>query len=277
MSDQHIADLADLFTFQDGRRVQDANGWQARRRELRETILNVEYGGLPPTPAGVTGEQLHVHQSKQLGADAWMYQYRVVNQDHPSFHFRLDLYVPTREDKGPFPVVLTGDGCYRFANDALPAILARGIMLAQFSRVEVVPDVYNSNRDQGLYLAYPDHTFGALAGWAWGFHRCVDVLCALAFVDKNRIAVTGHSRGGKAALLAGATDDRIALTAPNGSGAGGAAAGRARGGRPVSAHVEAGARPAPQPRVRAALVAAGAAPGGPGAVHGGGPRRAARR
>lgn len=229
MNDQHITDLADLFACHNGCRVQNADDWRQRRLELRERIVPIEYGGLPPTPAGVTGELLHAHQSKLLGPDVWMYQYRVVNQDHPAFHFRLDLYAPAREDRGPFPVVLSGDGCYRFANEALPTLLARGCMLAQFSRVEIVPDVYNSNRDQGLYLAYPDHTFGALAAWAWGFHRCVDVLCSLAFVDKNRIAVTGHSRGGKAALLAGATDERIALTAPNGSGAGGAAAWGYRG------------------------------------------------
>ena len=93
--------------------------------------------------------------------------------------------------------------------------------MAQFSRVEVVPDVYKSDRDQGLYLAYPGQEFGALAAWAWGFHRCVDVLTTLDFVDRDKIAATGHSRGGKTALLAGATDERIALTASNGSGAGG--------------------------------------------------------
>jgi hypothetical protein len=50
----------------------------------------------------------------------------------------------------------------------------------------------------------------------------VDWLSTVSYVASRRIAVTGHSRGGKTALLAGATDDRIALTAPNNSGCGGA-------------------------------------------------------
>ncbi len=49
------------------------------------------------------------------------------------------------------------------------------------------------------------------------------------FVDKARIAVVGHSRGGKASLLAGATDERIALTSANDSGCGGAGCYRQQG------------------------------------------------
>src|ERR1700689_3728080 len=54
-----------------------------------------------------------------------------------------------------------------------------------------------------------------------GLPRVIDFLETTYFVDKDKIIVTGHSRGGKAALLAGALDERVALTVPNGSGAGG--------------------------------------------------------
>jgi dienelactone hydrolase len=182
--------------------------------------VELEYGGLPPAPTAIRFEPLHTH-TLQSFQRALFTQYRVFHADEPSFHFRLDLIRPERE--GPFPAVLTGDGCYRYATDeVIREILRRGFLFAQFSRVEIVPDLYHPGRASGLYAVYPRLAFGALAAWAWGFHRTVDVLCSLPFVDRSAIGVTGHSRGGKAALLAGATDTRIAVTAPNGSGCGGA-------------------------------------------------------
>ncbi|HEX2948441.1 MAG TPA: acetylxylan esterase [Armatimonadota bacterium] len=85
-----------------------------------------------------------------------------------------------------------------------------------------MPDDKTTQHDTGLHATFPDDDFGALAGWAWGYHRVVDLLQQLPYIDATRIAVTGHSRGGKTALLAGATDERIALTVPNNSGCGGA-------------------------------------------------------
>jgi hypothetical protein len=126
--------------------------------------------------------------------------------------------------------VLNGDACWRYATDEITAeILRRGFAFAQFNRVELAPDADCSDRTSGLYRAYPEAWFGALAAWAWGYHRCIDVLACMGFVDASRIAVVGHSRGGKAALLAGATDERIALTCANNSGSGGAGCYRVQG------------------------------------------------
>ena len=125
------------------------------------------------------------------------------------------------EGERKWPVVICGDGCWRTVTDEVVGeVLGRGYALATFNRTEIVPDL--NRRDVALYRVYPGLDFGALAAWAWGYHRVVDLLVTLPFVDPSALAVVGHSRGGKTALLAGATDERIALTAPNDSGCGGA-------------------------------------------------------
>jgi hypothetical protein len=220
MTTAQAAELPDLFRFQDGGEVRTVDDWRRRRREMLDLIVDVEYGGLPPTPSGIIGEPLHTSQARRFSGASYS-QYRLVHADAPAFHFRLDVMAPP--GPGPFPVVLSGDGCFRYVTDAITQdILNRGFILAQFSRVAIVPDLYNTERTTGLYRVYPDAVFGALAAWAWGYHRCVDFLLTLEHVRADAIAVVGHSRGGKTALLAGATDERIALTASNGSGPGGA-------------------------------------------------------
>jgi hypothetical protein len=71
-----------------------------------------------------------------------------------------------------------------------------------------------------------DH--GVLLAWARGASRGVDALQYLAandpsyagLLDLNKLVVTGYSRYGKAALLAGDMDERFLLTVPGGSGSG---------------------------------------------------------
>jgi hypothetical protein len=69
----------------------------------------------------------------------------------------------------------------------------------------------------------PDiYSWGSISVWAWGRIRMVDYAYSLPQINKKHIIITGHSRNGKTALLAGALDERISIVNPAGSGCGGA-------------------------------------------------------
>ncbi len=111
-------------------------------------------------------------------------------------------------------------------------VIDRGFALATFYYGDVAPDhpgfsdgVFPFYRQAGLTEQRPTD-WGAIAAWAWGLQRAVDYLVTDQDIDSKRIVVFGHSRNGKAALLAGAFDDRIAVVIPHQAGCGGSAPSR---------------------------------------------------
>ena len=115
-------------------------------------------------------------------------------------------------------------------------IVARGYAVALFYAGDVVADEPGDTAP-GLALFAGDNPRaarpGAIAVWAWLYSRAFDVLSADPRFDAHRIAVWGHSRNGKAALLAAALDPRIAAVIAHQSGKGGATLTRSYAGETV--------------------------------------------
>lgn len=94
-------------------------------------------------------------------------------------------------------------------------LLARGYGVATIYRGDLDADVPD-RPEHGLRTRFPELMAGGdnlstIGIWAWGLSRGLDALVATPGVDAQRVAVFGHSRLGKAAIWAAATDERFAL------------------------------------------------------------------
>lgn len=131
---------------------------------------------------------------------------------------------PTRKVQSPFWPV--------------EAIIARGYAAVAFQVDDFDPDD-PKGYGRGVRALFdggkrgPD-AWGTIAAWSWGASRIMDYLETLPAIDAKRVAVIGHSRGGKAALWCGAQDTRFALTISNSSGSTGAALARGKTGEHIS-------------------------------------------
>ena len=155
--------------------------------------------------------------------------------------FRITAFLP-KDAKKPVPAFLficnrdpgrVADVWRVHRDEFFPAedIVARGYAVVYFWNEEVAPDSYDNEIPfrHGVFRCFEkpgekraDDAWGALSAWAWGASRVMDWIETDPAFDAKHVAVIGHSRCGKAALVAGITDKRFAMTVSNCSGCGGA-------------------------------------------------------
>lgn len=194
-----VGELPDPFKLWDGTRLTSSADWACRREQIRELLQYYEYGHLPPGPTSVTGTR----NGNTLTV--------TVQANGRSASFNATLRLPS--GNGPFPAII-------MLNPLAASATSRG-----YAEVVIDPNsiAADSTAKTGAFWTVNGTGVdtGVLMAWAWGVHRTLDALRAVPQIDVTKVGVSGYSRYGKAAAVAGAFDDRIALTVPGSAGTAG--------------------------------------------------------
>lgn len=195
--------LPDPFTAFDGSKVTTKAQWKCRREEISALLEEVELGEKPRNPEKVEGS----YSGGSLKV--------TVTDKGKTISFSVKISGAGTKD-APKPAIIG------FSGGSLD-YSGLNIATISFNPDDVAPE---ATRGKGrFYDIYgSNHSAGAMIAWAWGVSRVIDALekTPEAGIDVHHLGVTGCSRLGKGAAVAGAFDARIALVIPQESGSGGA-------------------------------------------------------
>lgn len=249
--------LPDPLVFQNGTNVLNSKDWEKRRTEIYKMFETEEYGVSPVWKGKIISSEMSSDQNALNGTAVRKEIKLTLKNGQKEISLALLLYLPKTVKKAPVFLGYNFNGNHTVTDEpgiALPMIwprasgpaeigkdadrgkswsnwqvkelIAKGYGLATAYYCDVDPDFDDGfkNGIHGLYDQQPDNTsWGSVAGWAFGLSRIMDYLETLPAVDSKKVIVFGHSRLGKAALWAGASDKRFAMVISNNSGCGGAA------------------------------------------------------
>jgi len=252
------AELPDPLVMLDGTRVESVQHWRARRRpELIELFTHYVYGDAPP-PTEVRARVLQSGTRLLEGRctlEEVELSFPELGPEAPTI--LLALFLPS-DAEGPLPIFLGLNKCgnhtlldsaaitqrawpwqesscagedflgrgARSSSWVVDDLCARGYGLATFCVSDIDPDRHEAGEGIQGHVGSGQYGWATIAAWAWGLSRAIDHLVGVPAIDAQRIALIGHSRRGKTALLAAALDPRVALVVPHQSGTGGMALSR---------------------------------------------------
>ncbi|MVM34571.1 acetylxylan esterase [Spirosoma sp. HMF4905] len=240
--------LPDLLKTTTNQEVRTKTAWEKiRRPEIIKLFEENVYGQMPKTVDRLT-YSIKSGDTQAMAGKATLKEVVIeVVQHNRSVKINLVLFVPTKINK-PAPVFLlinnrskdNTDPTRTHKSDFWPAemVIDSGYAIAAFHVSDLAPDDTVKYVD-GVLQLYPEQLTAndgmrAIGAWAWGASRVLDYLEKDPVIDAKRVAIVGHSRGGKASLWAAAEDQRFALCFSNCSGNTGAALSRRRFGETVS-------------------------------------------
>ncbi len=230
--------LPDPLTLKNGERVRDVDAWWKKRRpEIFEDFQREIYGRIPTATPKVKFEVRSIEPASLDGTAKLKHIIGVIdNASYPAAKPEIDvaLYTPAHAS-GPVPVmvVIGGFGFGLPPGKATPAgpnalqqLLAKGWGCATFNPTSVQADS-GAGLNAGIIglvghgqPRQPDD-WGSLAAIAWGLSRTIDYFETDKDVDAKRLGVEGHSRWGKATVVAMAYEPRWAIGYSSCSGEGG--------------------------------------------------------
>ncbi len=238
--------LPDPLVLNNGKRVTTAKMWWTQRRpEIVAAFDREIYGRVPANTPKVRWEVIST--TYETNGDVPVITKKLVghvdNSSYPLVTVDIQLTLTTPADAtGPVPVMmeLAFDPAFMAAlMKRLPPqpvypgptwqqqVLAKGWGYAIYIPTSVQAD-NGAGLTQGIIglcnkgqPRKPDD-WGALPAWAWGASRALDYFEADKSVDARQVGIEGHSRYGKAALVAMAYDPRFAIAYISSSGEGGA-------------------------------------------------------
>jgi hypothetical protein len=224
--------LPPILQFENGTAATPAT-WPARRAEILASLTALNWGTFPSTRPNVSGSAI-LNSTTQRGVEvAW--HRATFATPAGGCATELEVLRPPQCDAAlRCPVFMASKEHRRWSI----AAASRGYVAINFNGGDNGCDTPRCEAEDGtrcFQLAYPGATFQLLARRAFLASLVLDYVAgALPFADAARVGLTGHSRNGKAALMAAALDARFAAVADSSSGANGAYSYRYGGGEAQS-------------------------------------------